>query len=139
MTTHEQMKHAVATALSDMGRDPDLRGQLLTAAEVARRSNVHIGHVREIMRAEFGLKFDAGPQESFGWSRQKYEAIEAYALIPISRGAPMVKSQVFNIGTNHGQVVAGDNHGDFMLSVSHHLEQVVRAWNGPEKVDGVLV
>ena len=33
--------------------------------------------------------------------------------------------QTFNIGTNHGPLVAGDNHGN--LTVSHSLEQVIEA------------
>lgn len=107
MATHEQVKHAVGSALVEMGRDPALRGQRLTANEVARRSGVHIGHVRKVMREDFGLQF--GLRDTFIWTREQYEAIEAYTLTPVSR-MPAVSSQVFNIGTNHGHVVAGDNH-----------------------------
>jgi hypothetical protein len=107
MTTHAQMKHSVALALVDMGKDPALRAQRLTAEEVARRANVPVGHVRKIMKEDFGLQFGLG--DTFVWTRPQFEAIEAHVLMPVSR-TPAVNSQVINIGTNQGHVVGGDNH-----------------------------
>lgn len=122
MPTYENMKHAVAKALVDMARDPTLNDLPLTVAEVAQRSGVHIGHVREIMRG-FRLSFALGDQ--FGWTRQQFDAVEAYALNPVPEGVPVMNSQTFNIGANHGQVIAGDNHGDMMISITNQLEQLV--------------
>lgn len=117
MATHEQVKHAVATALVEMRRDPALHGQWLTAGEVAKRSSVPVGHVRKVLREDFGLKFGTG--DTFGWTREQYDAIEAHTLMPVARAAA-VNSQVFNINTNHGHVVAGDNHESTDNTVSNH-------------------